>query len=94
MQVTCPNNITLPVDGNVGKTTVSWNRPVVSVEEGKIVTTSSYNPGDEFLVGATLVIFDVYDVSNDMLLASCSFSIGIVGKVFFYLFCFVFNCIF
>ncbi|XP_071941102.1 uncharacterized protein [Antedon mediterranea] len=51
----CPENIITETDSGVNYASVTWTAPVVQIDGQDIPITSSHQPGDNFLLGVTLV---------------------------------------
>ncbi|XP_072042252.1 hyalin-like [Amphiura filiformis] len=76
-QVTsCPYNITNTVQGNDTSAKIYWKTPeAFDLSGDELAIIASYNPGDEFSVGTTKVVYKFADSAQNS--AACSFTVTI-----------------
>ena len=72
----CPTSFT--VNANAAcKAIVTWEAPTIS-DNCNVVVTSNYNPGDEFPLGITTVIYTATDDGGNK--ATCSFEVEVIDN--------------
>ncbi|XP_071956814.1 uncharacterized protein [Antedon mediterranea] len=55
LEQSCPSNIVMETESGVDYATATWTPPVVTLEDQNVPITSSHQPGDQFILGTTLV---------------------------------------
>ena len=78
----CPSDVIRTSDAGVCTANVSWTEPLVTdncSSGSNIVWTKSHNPGDEFSVGETIVIYTATDEKGNVSDA-CSFTVTVTDN--------------
>ena len=60
-----PGNIDVNTVGEAAMTAVNWALPSASDNSGYVTLLASHNPGDQFLVGVTMVNYTAVDSSGN-----------------------------
>ncbi|XP_071956813.1 hyalin-like [Antedon mediterranea] len=55
LEQSCPSNIVMETESGVDYATATWTPPVVTIDGQNVPITSSHQPGDQFILGTTLV---------------------------------------
>ena len=63
----------------LGYAVVTWTEPTVTDNAGDFNLTSDYQPGDQFLIGDTLVTYTATDPSGNR--AMLSFHVNVTGNL-------------
>ncbi|XP_038052340.1 uncharacterized protein LOC119725047 [Patiria miniata] len=60
-----PDNISISTDPGSAMGTATWDVPMVSDNSGDVTVTSTHQPGEQFNLGATTVIYTVNDTAGN-----------------------------
>ncbi|XP_070537273.1 hyalin-like [Ptychodera flava] len=73
----CPDDIEANTDPGELATYVNWTQPDATDNSGSVNVTSNHQPGTEFSIGFTLIIYVASDPSGNEV--SCHFNLSIIG---------------
>lgn len=79
--LTCPGNVLETIELGTSGVTVDWEEPTFSdVSDTAMVTSQTHFSGTFFLVGTTVVEYEITDASLNS--ATCSFSVTIITGMY------------
>ncbi|MEB2777926.1 HYR domain-containing protein [Algoriphagus sp. D3-2-R+10] len=72
----CPSNILVSNDSGTCGAAVSWTPPLATDNGGSVTLNSNFEPGDNFPVGTTIVIYTAIDGAGNQ--ATCTFEVKVI----------------
>lgn len=75
----CPMDISINVAPNTCSNTATWTAPTATDNCPNLNMTSTHNPGDEFMVGNTIVSYLAADASGNQM--TCNFTITVTDNI-------------